>query len=173
MIGEDEAGGAPSKYIGMLGAEYWGRSAWLDGTYRLHLELADTAVDFLGDSQFNVAYEHGIYTDGYRYRGRAIGHAMDNDGTSVSLGASLVRDDGTTWKALVQVADLNRDGESRRVPHTISERGAELINLEIGHTRALWRGVLDAGAGVEWREERSETSGDTRFELYAQWHMDF
>ena len=62
-IGEDEAGFLPSKYLGLFGAEVWGDLG--GGTWRAHVEYADTACDFLASPpEFGCAYTNGIYTDG-------------------------------------------------------------------------------------------------------------
>ena len=87
FIGEDEAGGLPSRYLGQIGIE---QNATLG---RLHVirwfaEYAGTSCDFYKrDEIFNCAYNHTIYQTGYRYRGRTIGHAADNDSKMISVGA--------------------------------------------------------------------------------------
>jgi hypothetical protein len=171
MIGEDEAGGTPSKYIGLFGAERWGYSDWLRRSWRLRLETADTAVDFLGTPQYNVAYEHSIYTDGYRYRGRSIGHSLDGDGRLVGLGASLISD-GIAWNALLQYAQVNRDGEERAI-HSVSQTGENLWNVEVSHQHPLGPGLLDAGIGFERTEQKLGGATDDRFEFFAQWRVEF
>ncbi len=47
-IGEDEAGGLPSKFIGQFGLEFWGGSPL--GGYRLRAEYSDTACVFTSAS---------------------------------------------------------------------------------------------------------------------------
>lgn len=173
MIGEDEAGGTPSKYIGLFGAERWGYSNRLRGSWRLRLEAADTEVDFIGTPQFNVAYEHGVYTDGYRYRGRSIGHSLDGDGRLVGLTASLIRDD-VTWNALLQYAQVNRDGKERAgAVHSVSQTAEDLWNVEVSHRRPLGPGLLDAGVGYERTEQKVGGAIDDTFELFAQWRLEF
>jgi len=79
FIGEDEAGGFPSRYLGQLGLETSGMlgTRW---PYRWFGELAGTSCDFYQSTEiFNCACDHGIYETGYRYRGRVVGHAYDND----------------------------------------------------------------------------------------------
>ena len=172
MIGDDEAGGTPSKYIGRFGAEYWGYARFLGGSYRIYAEAADTASDFLGSSQFNVAYEHGIYTDGYRYRGRAIGDSMDNDGLGFSLGTLLVRDDARQWSARLQYVELNRDDRQKADSiHSVSQTAADLWNLEVGHRRVLGPGTLQAGLGYERLEQQDSGAVDDDVTFYAQYFL--
>ena len=171
-VAEDEAGGAPSKYIGRFGAEHWGYLRFLEGSYRLYAEAADTAVDFLGTSQFNVAYEHGIYTDGYRYRGRAIGDSMDNDGLGFSLGALLVRDDARQWSARLQYVELNRDDRQKADSiHSVSQTAADLWNIEVGHRRILGPGTLSAGLGFERLEQQDSGAAGADVTFYAQYFL--
>ena len=95
-VGEDAAGGTPSHYMHLGGVEIWaGRPG--GSSYRFRLEYADTRAKF-----FNSAYNHSIYTDGYRYRGRILGHAMGNHGRMVSLAVVLARRTvprGSCWPA--------------------------------------------------------------------------
>ena len=84
-IGEDEAGGLPSKFLGLFGLESWGSTRF--GGCRLRAEYADTACKFTREQPaYNCAYRNGIYPQGYTYRGRIIGHSMDNDSRMFSLG---------------------------------------------------------------------------------------
>jgi len=168
MIGEDIAGGAPSKFTGLYGVERWGFIEGLRSSYRVHLEAADTIVNFLGTDEFNTAYEHGIYTDGYRYRGRAIGHTLDNDGRMVSLGGVLIAPHDSTWSTLVQVANINIDG-TEKAPHTVSATAARLLDVEVGYSRPLAQGLLSLTLGFQRFEHPSlgETDDDAR--IFAQW----
>jgi hypothetical protein len=168
MIAEDIAGGAPSKYIGLFGAERWGYIKRLNGSYRVNLEWADTAVDFLGQDQFNTAYEHGIYTDGYRYRGRATGHSLDNDGRLWTLQATLLPENGRTWNGLLQFAEINRD-DSERGPHSVSATAADLWNVEVGYGMPFGRGTLSMSAGFERFEHKTSGETDESPRLFVQW----
>ncbi len=110
LIGEDEAGGLPSRPIGQVGASLWGRGG-MGASWRLWLEFADTAASFLRRQPlFNYAYEHGIYRSGYRYRGRSLGHGIDGDGRLISAGGIWIGPDGRTLSAALRRADINRDG---------------------------------------------------------------
>jgi hypothetical protein len=142
LIGEDEAGGLPSKFLGLFGAEFWADSAW--GSYQIHVEYADTSCDFSRQRpQFNCAYRNSLYPQGYTYRGRVIGDALDGDGRMYSVGALLVRPGGASWSLLAQKAQLNRDALTPEPSHTVSPSRDDLKNLELQYNRAFARG----GAG--------------------------
>ena len=108
-IGEDEAGGFPSRYTALVGIETSGyiKNRW---SYRWYAELAGTSCDFVKTDIWNCAYNHGIYETGYRYHGRVVGHGLDNDSQVVSTGFVLVSQKDTQWHALIRAGDLNRGG---------------------------------------------------------------
>ena len=84
-IGEDEAGFMPSKYLGLFGVETWGElgQPFLAGTCRVRRHRLRFSQS---PPEFGCAYTNVIYTSGYRYRGRALGHTIDADGESVGAG---------------------------------------------------------------------------------------
>ncbi|HEX2139331.1 MAG TPA: capsule assembly Wzi family protein, partial [Woeseiaceae bacterium] len=110
FIGEDEAGGLPSRFLAQFGLEaagLWG-NRW---SWRWFGEVTDTTCGFYeSNDNFNCAYNHGIYRDGYRYRGRSIGHGADNDASLFSTGLLLIDGEESRWDVLARVGDLNRGG---------------------------------------------------------------
>ncbi|MGH8497164.1 MAG: capsule assembly Wzi family protein [Gammaproteobacteria bacterium] len=164
LIGEDEAGGFPSEFLGLYGLEAWGSSQrW--GSYRVHLEFADTACGSTGsDPKFDCAYNHGIYQDGYRYRERSIGHSIDNDARILSLGATLVEPDGDSWNVLVRGGKLNRAGAPDPA-NSVARTEQKLANIEISHTQRYFFGTVDFGIGGDRLEDA--ISGDTSNDLRA------
>ncbi|NNF51528.1 MAG: capsule assembly Wzi family protein [Gammaproteobacteria bacterium] len=168
-IGEDEAGGLPSRFIGQLGLEVWGQSAIFDGSFRMRLEYSDTASEFYSSSpRFNYTYEHFIYKDGYRYRGQALGHPIDNDGRLVSASALLVREAGASWMLAGRWGDLNRGGATE-TRHSVTAGPARYLDLELSHTRSLPIGLLEAGIGVESLESGQTGERKTDERLFVQW----
>lgn len=156
-IGEDEAGGLPSKFLGLVGGEFWGNTRW--GAYRVHAEYADTACSFSrSEPEFNCAYRNGLYPQGYTYRGRVIGHAMDQDGRMYSLGGTLVRPKGDVITALVRTTDLNRDGGG----NFVSAVPAEINNLEVSYERDFWRGRFVVGLGYDDASALGASNSDVR-----------
>jgi len=81
--GEDEAGGYPSKWGYLLGAQL--NDILRTGRTDLRIEYADT---------HEVFYEHSLYTSGYTYKDRVMGHYMGPDARNVFLQLShYVTDD--------------------------------------------------------------------------------
>ncbi len=143
-IGEDEAGGLPSKYLGLFGLEFWGGLG--AASFRAYAEYSDTACDFTrSPPEFGCAYTNVIYTDGYRYRGRAIGHSIDGDGESVAVGAVVVDARGSQWLGRISDIKLNRAGRSAN--HTLSDGPARLREVSVEHVRSIGGGRLTVGMG--------------------------
>jgi hypothetical protein len=170
-IGEDEAGFMPSKYLGLGGAEISG--GWGERSWRAHVEYADTACGFYESSpQFGCAYRHAIYTDGYQYRDRSVGHALDGDSEQVAAGLMLVNSDGSNWELAVQDARINRAGANP--VHSVAAAAAKIRSADLYHRRSLLDGELSIGLGFERRESGGGTTAQ-RDDLrgFVQWRKEF
>jgi len=144
-IGEDEAGGMPSKFIGQFGLESWMNSRL--GNWRLRAEYNDTACNFDRQTpEFGCAYRNSIYPQGYAYRGRIIGSSMDNDSRMYTFAALLNRPDGDSMSFTMRRAELNRDGGS----HAISDVPLDVDNVELRYSRGLWAGRISVGVSYEY-----------------------
>jgi hypothetical protein len=155
LIGEDEAGGLPSKFIGQVGLETWGSSRF--AAWRLRAEYSDTACNFSRETpQFGCAYRNSIYPQGYEYRGRVIGHAMDNDSRMYSIAALLTRPNGDVASIMVRRVELNRDGGE----HAISAVPLDLDNVELRYSRGFWGGKISVGVGYESPSTRPDATSN-------------
>jgi len=116
LIGEDEAGNAPSKQVGLIGVDMATR--WWNGSQRWFLEGVNTSArDFEADPDFNVAYEHSQYRSGYNYRGRNIANTYGSDATAYTLGIIQFFENGQNLALLLTDATLSRDGDSVAIRH--------------------------------------------------------
>ena len=148
-IGEDEANGLPSKYLGLAGVEIWGGIG--DRSWRAHAEYADTACSFnKSEPEFGCAYLNSIYSDGYQYRDRSLGHAIDGDSQQFAAGFMLVNPGGDSWEIAFQDADINR--ESANPVHSVSGAAASIRSADLYHRRMLFGGEIKLGIGYEERE---------------------
>ena len=160
-IGEDEANYMPSKYLGLFGAEAWG--GWGERSWRAHVEFADTACAFYESSpEFGCAYRNSIYSDGYQYRDRSIGHALDGDSQQFAVGAMLVNGDGSSWELAGQSAKINR--ASANPVHSVARFATKIRSADVYHRRMLFGGDLKIGIGYEERDSSmlNVDSGDLR-----------
>ncbi len=160
-IGEDEANSMPSKYLGLFGAEVSG--GFGERSWRAHVEYADTACTFYeSPAEFGCAYRNSIYSDGYQYRDRSIGHALDGDSQQFAIGAMLVNGDGSSWEIAAQDAKINRGGANP--VQSVSSVAAKIRSADLYHRRMLLGGDLKLGIGFEERDSRTMNvnSGDLR-----------
>jgi hypothetical protein len=165
-IGEDEAGGLPSKFLGQFGLETWGSAGF--GGWRARFEYADTTCNFSREEpQYNCAYRNSIYPQGYTYRGRIIGHSMDNDSRMYTLGGILTLARGDVVSATLRRVELNRDGG----PHSISEVPLDVDNVELRYSRGGDLGTFSLGIGYNDPANLAESSSGVHG--FVTWQQGF
>jgi hypothetical protein len=165
-IGEDEAGFLPSKYLGLFGAEVWGDAA--GGSWRAHVEYADTACDFLSDPpEFGCAYTNSIYTSGYRHRGRAQGHSMDADGESVGVGLLFIDPAGHRWDLLVRDVKLNRAGAA--AGHSLADAPTDAQDIALTHGRTYAWGNITLSLGYSEVDSAGATVLEDGLRGFVTW----
>jgi hypothetical protein len=162
-IGEDERDGLPSAWLSLFGIETWKQPSRTGSSYRIHVEYAETTC---GETHFGCAYNHTTYTDGYRYRGRPIGHPLDGDGTMTSLGVLFVTGAGHSWNLLARHAEINRGNDPR---NTLSLRKQRLLSLELSHRRYFAAGMLAFGVSREQGEYADDGSKVDQSRLFVSW----
>lgn len=156
LIGIDEAGGWPYQFIGLAGAEYWREIG--QQFVRFNLELADTETEFyVNNRRGSRAYLHSFYRDGYRHRGRVIGHTMDGNGRMVSLGAQISQPQGGFWHALVRHTEQNRNSGDNRAAGV--EEEAKIIGGELTHSLPWRQHQVSVTMGGDYVES---AGGDAR-----------
>jgi hypothetical protein len=136
MIGEDEAGYLPAKFMRQLGVET--NVALSSGSsLNAFAEYSDTTAGSVGD----VAYEHSQYRSGYRHRGRVIGASVDNDAKMLSFGISHHQlRSAQSLAAVVSYIKLNED--DRAGGNTLSADALDLYQLSAAYQRLLLGGNL-------------------------------
>jgi len=167
MIGEDEAGGFPSRYLAQFGIEGSGITQGRR-SYRWFAELSGTSCDFVKSAvRYNCAYNNGIYQSGYRYRGRIIGHGLDNDARVVSAGIVVAEQDGSTWQVLARSGDLNRDGGFGN--NTVAPVAQKLASLDLEYNRMTKFGQFQVGLGYERIEDVASSTKDGTARAFLRW----
>jgi len=165
-IGEDEAGGLPSKFIGQFGLETWGSSRL--GVWRLRAEYTDTTCNFTRqEPEYGCAYRNSIYPQGYAYRGRIIGDSMDNDSRRYTLSGLLTLSNGAFVSLTLRRLELNRDGGD----HAITEVPLDVDNVELRLSRALGAGKVSIGIGYEDPATRADSSSGAHG--FLNWQQGF
>ena len=167
MIGEDEAGGFPSRYLGQFGIEGSGitRDQY---SYRWFAEVAGTSCDVVKSTVlYGCAYRNGIYQSGYTYRGRIVGHGLDNDALVYSAGVIVVSAEGNSWQVLSRFGDLNRVGSDPN--HSVAVLPQEMASIDIQHSRSTKFGQFDIGLGFERREIMATGANSRDARGFLQW----
>ena len=128
VAGEDEDNFFPNSLLFQYGIEGW--KYFGDATLRVFAEYADlTSYWWTGDPRTrNITYGHHIYGEGYRYRGRPIGHWADQDSQILSLGGLLQRKDGIGWGATLRTGELNAGPLRNSPPHQGSTGTSSVSN---------------------------------------------
>ncbi|MEM7610291.1 MAG: capsule assembly Wzi family protein [Pseudomonadota bacterium] len=171
VIGEDEAGGFPSRYLGQLGIEVSGTIDLI--SYRAFAEFAGTACQFYESSTIpNCGYNNVIYETGYRYKGRSIGHSADNDAKLFSLGGIAVEPDGDSWQAVIRFGELNTEGATDP-RNTVTPTPADYLELEVSYRKPMTLGELELGIGASRFEDTATGSTEDDTRLFAGWRMPF
>ncbi|MEE4163751.1 MAG: capsule assembly Wzi family protein [Woeseiaceae bacterium] len=171
-IGEDGrgGGGAIGSWLRQLGLEFHGMIGGL--SHRTHVEVSDTMCREGGfgfsDRKPNCTYEHPIYETGYRYKQRALGHGMDGDGLSYSIGSTLVQSAGHVWNVSLRHMELNREGPAQP-GHTITASPQELTDIQFTHERHTKFGRFKIGVGYAQLDD--ELTGESRTDgsVFLQW----
>jgi hypothetical protein len=170
MIGEDESSYTPAKYLAQFGAEFW-KPTVDGGLLQGFAEYSSTTCSANTDRgpYYNCAYTQGRFNvEGYRFRGRVIGHTTDNDAETYSLGAIYSTPGGDLWSATARLSSLNHDGVDRR--NTVSAQPTDYLALELGWKGELFGEKISFDLGAEQIEH-----ADPEVQLfgYISWRHEF
>lgn len=173
MIGEDEAGGMPSRFIGMGGLEM--QTLWRQTHMRFSLETQNTTVYFYESEKkaANLAYEHAIYNSGYRYQQRPIGASSDNDSETYTLRSQMYFHDGSRLNVSIGRLHLNQDGSDVTWPggSVFLNRDTNRIEasyaVPIGSHLELGLGLFHYTEGISYANRAIESGG--YLTLHSRW----
>ena len=132
------------------GIEFWRNLP--NGTARIFVEYTDLTSTWWTDDPHsrNVTYNHTIYHDGYRYRGRPVGHWADTDSEILSIGGFLQYNNGVGWGSIVRSGDLNEDGiGNNSVSHGVA---SDYFAIEVFNSRSYTNQNLDVFTALGWEE---------------------
>ena len=173
IIGEDEAGGMPSRRIATFGL---GTDFLMGGQeVRSWLEYSDTQTRrFHANGEPNVAYEHSIYLSGYRYHGRNLAASVDNDSKVLSLGLEVYPNADASLKVVLSKLDINTDGRDRAtgvVPLAQQTGDGWQAKMQYQERWRDWHfgyGFYYQGGDFELREMGEDTGG-IEFSAEREW----
>jgi len=154
VAGEDEDDFLPNALFFLYGVETW--TILENSTLRVFAEYADLTSTWWTDdpNSRNVTYGHSIYQDGYRYRGRPIGHWADQDSQVFSLGGILLSNDGIDWGGTLRTGKLNEDGiGSSSVSNGYS---TDLFSIEVYNSRVYPDNNLELRTSLGWESLKTD-----------------
>ncbi len=140
-VGEDEAGGLPSKRASQVGLQFNLSGNGFDGI--LFVEYDDTSTKS-SQVRYNVLYNHSIHQTGYRYQGRAIGATWDNDSQVTSLGAVGYLANGDRLELRASYGELNVDSiDGVASMHSITTHGSKFNSFVTTWQRPFLWGYIE------------------------------
>ena len=141
LIGEDEAGYLPSKFLSQAGLEF--NVALNSGnSLNLFIEHTNTTAGSIGGKQFNTAYDHSSYKTGYRHRGRTLGATYDNDAKVYSGGLSYQFGDlAQRVSSVLSRIELNADGTAGG--NTVSAVALDIYSIDLSYQQLFFNGKLN------------------------------
>ncbi|MZR64176.1 capsule assembly Wzi family protein [Alcanivorax sp. DP30] len=168
FMGEDEAGGLPSKLSSLAGFDLV--SSLGNGSQRWFVEATETvAGSWISERRFNTMYEHGTYKSGFRYHGRNMASTWEGDARAVTFGIQQYFRSDVTFALHLTQATLNQDGVIRavvpddgyQVLQSVEEQDVTLAELRIGHPLL--------GGTFHWLLSASDEPIVTPFEERERW----
>jgi hypothetical protein len=164
----------PLRNMDLVGLSTWGESA--GGTrWRAHVELSTTLCgDVSGIDQADCAYGNLIFTAGYRYRGRVLGHATDSDSRQVVIGLSTSQMDGRHWSVRARRAEINFVGGMPQLGgHSVSEEPATWWVGEANFRQPLGRSEIELSMAVERKTNDLDGRTETDPRGFVRWSRAF
>lgn len=156
VAGEDEDDFLPNALFFQYGVEAW--TTLESSTLRVFAEYADLTSTWWTDDPrtTNITYGHYIYNDGFRYRGRPIGHWADQDSQVFSLGGILLKDDGIGWGGTLRTGKLNEDGIGSS--SVSNGHSTDLLSIEVYNSRVYPDHNLEVRTSLGWESLKPDKS---------------
>ncbi len=163
----------PLRSLNLLSISTWGDVA--DGSrWRSYVEASSTTcADFDNAQSADCGYENGLFTAGYRYRGRVLGHSTDSDSRQLVAGLMLSTPGSWVWGARLRRAEINRIGVVPQPNHLLA-KGPQLWWVGEGSLeRPLLDGKLELALGLEHRRDNRSRATDLEPRGYLRWTQRF
>lgn len=160
-VAEDEDNFIIEQFARLGGLDLSGSAGRSGATWQAGIEYADTyGSKFFGGRRYpRSLYNHFIYTDGYRFRGRPIGHSADSDSKVLTLRTSLTDSRDKRWYATARWVRLNVTSDIQPPPpfptNRVSASTENFVAMLAGVELPLSRGNLRVEG--RWEADRPDT----------------
>ena len=163
----------PLRSLTLVGFSTWGELP-KGARWRAHAEYSSTiCADFDDVDQLDCAYENGVFTAGYRYRGRVMGHSTDSDSRQWALGLAASEEGGRHWSARLRRAEINRAGGVPQPNHTLSTGPAIWWVGEARVEQPVGRARVEVAVALEHRTDQITTQSELEPRGYLRWTRAF
>ena len=163
----------PLRALDLITLSTWGDTA-AGGRWRAHLEASSTTcADFSSVQSADCAYENGVFSAGYRYRGRVFGHSTDSDSRQLVVGLVYSAPTDWIWTARLRRAEINRIGFVPQGNHLLSKGPALWWVGEGTMERPLLGGNLELAVGLERRRDDRSRATQLDPRGYLRWTQRF
>ena len=122
-----------------------------------------------GEKFWDCAYNNGIFTDGYRYYGRVMGHSMDGDGDMYSARYIRVDSSANTLTVVARYTKINEGGAQPDTIHSIAPGPEDWISLDVSYRRVLRSGWLEEASASKPGPQMERRRGHLP-RAYATWN---
>jgi hypothetical protein len=166
----------PYRSFDLVGAETWGEYAESGASWRAGFEWAHTLCGppaIPGVPMWDCAYEHHIYTDGYRYYGRPLGDSMDGDGETYGFRYMRVDAGASVLTGLLRYTMINRGGAVPAPHHSIAPGPEDWWSVDATYRRPLGSGWIEASAGGDYRDRKWNGTTAVIPRVSLTWHHEF
>jgi hypothetical protein len=116
----------------------------------------------------DCAYTHPLYPTGYRYNQRVMGHSIDADGRSYSIGSTLVQSAGHTWNVSLRYMQINQEG-SPDPNHSLSPTPQDRADVQLSHDRLTSFGRIHVGIGYGFIDDEASGVDTSDFTVFIRW----
>lgn len=164
LVGEDEAGYAPSRKFYQLG--YKNNFSISDILVTSYIEYADTENEYAK----NLTYEHAIYRTGYRTKSRSIGSTFDADTESLTIGLLASLTSGERYLVSLSKVDMNKGGSGDQ--HTISPNELSFNKLSLKFQKPFKQGLLSMSIGYQDKAFQISGVGTDKYNIGLSWTME-
>ncbi|MEJ2140633.1 MAG: capsule assembly Wzi family protein, partial [Gammaproteobacteria bacterium] len=118
----------------------------------------------------DCAYNHPLYPAGYRYNSRVMGHSIDGDGRSYSVGSTLVDSRGHTWSVSLRYMQINLVG-SPDPNHSLSATPQDRADIQLSHVRSTSFGRVHIGIGYSHLDDEASGVDASDITGFIRWSM--
>jgi hypothetical protein len=166
----------PLRNMDLVGLSTWGELP-KGARWRATMEFSETTCadkdasdPARGDC---VAYENQIFTSGYRYRGRALGHSTDGDSRQWVLGLAASEAGGRQWAFDMRRAEINRIPGYRHPDHSVSTVPAIWYVGEARVEQPIGRARVEFAVAVERKTDELTSRTVNEPKGYLRWTRPF